>query len=124
MKSPTTGEKWNSTPFFKKDKKVDPGNYWLVTLTLVLSKIMEQNFLEDTPRHVDDKEVIWDSQHISTKGKLFLTHWVVFYDGLTALVDEERAAVLLYLNCCKAFDIIFFFLIWKDTDFTHGLFDV
>lgn len=102
--------------FLPTSGKEDPGNYRLVSLTSMSTKFMEQTVLKIMPRQMGNKEVTGDS---ISKGKLFLTNLVAFYDGSVDLMDKGKAMDVIRLDLCKEFNTvlqcqIFFSLNWKN----------
>ncbi|XP_064505691.1 triadin isoform X3 [Pseudopipra pipra] len=96
-----TDWKTGNIPIFKKGNKEEPGNYRSVSLTSVSGKIMEQLSLETMLRHIENNEVIVNSQHGITKVKSSLTNSLAFYNRVTAVVNERRTTGITYLDLCK-----------------------
>lgn len=83
----------------------DPENSQPISFVSVPGMIMKQIILGDILKHMENKEVIRDSEHGFTKGKFCLNDLMAFNDGLNASVDQVPSNIM-YLDFCKAFDMI------------------
>lgn len=75
------------TPAFKKGTKEEMGNYSPVSL---LGKVM----LDVISEQVEEKKVIWSTQHGYTNGKSYLTILVTYCDVVTSWVGEGEQLML------------------------------
>ncbi|CAF0861169.1 unnamed protein product [Brachionus calyciflorus] len=60
---PTQWKVENITPIFKKEKRTDPLNYRPISLTSIVSKVLEKMIKKVIIRHIVDENLITDKQH-------------------------------------------------------------
>jgi len=91
---------------YKKGWKENPGNHSPVSLTSVLSKVMEQIVLSVLTGHMKDNQGIRPSQYEFMKGRSCLTNLISCHDKVTHLMDEGKAVDVVYLVFSKALDTV------------------
>ena len=94
----------NVTPIFKKGSKGSPGNYRPVSLTCVLCKVMESLIRDSIVNHLEQHNLLRNSQHGFLAGKSTLTNLLEYLEELTRLVDQGHSVDIVYLDFAKAFD--------------------
>ena len=94
----------NIAPIFKKGAKNEPGNYRPISLTSVPGKILESIIVDNITRHLEENNLILDSQHGFRKGRSCLTNLLDFFHNMFTIYDKSRAIDILYLDFKKAFD--------------------
>ena len=94
----------NVAPIFKKGNKDSPGNYRPISLTCILSKIMESLIRDHIMAHLDLYKLIRLSQHGFLQHRSTVTNLLEYLDKITELIDSGANVDVFYLDFAKAFD--------------------
>ena len=112
QKSLDTGElpkDWtdaNITPVFKKGDKHAAENYRPVSLTSVLSKVLEQLVCHHLHAHFEKNKILTDVNHGFRKGFSCETQLTITVDDLARNSDEGSQTDVAILDFSKAFDTV------------------
>ena len=101
---PTDWRLANITPLFKKGANSDPSNYWPVSLTSVVCKLMESIIRDVLVTALKDKFSC--SQHGFMKHRSCLTNILESLEAWTKALDEGYGIDVIYLDYRKAFDTV------------------
>ena len=101
---PEDWKKANITAIFKKGRKNNPGNYRPVSLTSHVGKIMEKIIKEEIVKHLENNNLITDSQHGFRSKKSCLTNLLEFSENIAGVLDNGDPIDVIYLDFQKAFD--------------------
>ena len=88
----------------KKGSRSHPSNYRPVSLTNQIYELFESIVRDSVVDHLENNELINDTQHGFRRGRSCLTNLLIFLDKVTREVDEEHALDVICLDFAKAFD--------------------
>ncbi|KAF2354344.1 Reverse transcriptase domain [Trinorchestia longiramus] len=101
---PDDWKRANVTPIFKKGNKQIPNNYRPISLTSVISKTIERLLKVRITKHLNDQNLINDTQHGFREKRSCLTNLLDFFGEVNRKSDSTKAVDLVYLDFQKAFD--------------------
>ena len=91
---------------YKKGKRNEPGNYRPVSLTSVISKIMESLVRDAIIEHLVKNNVLVDAQHGFVPGRDCLTQLLLCLEHWTTMIENGSAFDVIYTDFAKAFDSV------------------
>ena len=91
---------------YKKGKKSDPGNYRPVSLTSVISKIMESIVRDAMVTHLMKNNLIADDQHGFVPNRDCITQLLVCMEDWSKMIEEGDCFDVIYTDFSKAFDSV------------------
>jgi len=94
----------NVSPLHKKGKRSLAENYRPVSLTSQVSKIFEAIVRDVLVSHLENNDLLMNTQHCFRKGKSCLSNLLVFLDKVTTCVEDGDDIDVIYLDFAKAFD--------------------
>lgn len=68
--------------------------------------LIPQSNVRTIHKHLDNNQVIKNSQHEFVKNKLCQTNLISFFDRVTGLVDNRELGDVMYLDLSEAFDTV------------------
>ncbi len=94
----------NVVPIYKKESHNDAGNYRPISLTSVVGKLLESVIRDALQKHLEDNNLIKNTQHGFRRGRSCLTNLLEFFEVITKWVDGGSSVDILLLDLAKAFD--------------------
>jgi hypothetical protein len=94
----------NVTPLFKNGSRNKAENYRPVSLTSQISKVFESLIRDVMVKHLENYQLLLDSQHGFRKGRSCLTNLLTLMEKVTKCLDEGEDLDIVFLDFAKAFD--------------------
>ena len=96
----------NISPIFKKRHRTFRSNYRPISLTTVISKILERIIRDELLGHCVDNSLVFKPQHGFLPAKSCLSNPVETLDFITSSLVEGHCVDEIILDFEKAFDLI------------------
>jgi len=94
----------NVTPVFKKGNKKDPANYRPISLTCIVSKILEKIVSSTLIDHLRINKLLSNKQFGFLKGRSTNIQMICVMNDWTKSLNEGTPVDIIYLDYMKAFD--------------------
>ena len=91
---------------YKKGKRNEPGNYRPVSLTSVISKIMESIVRDAIVDHLVKINVLSDGQHGFVPERDCITQLLLCLEDWTSMIEDGSVFDVIYTDFAKAFDSV------------------
>ena len=94
----------NVTPAFKKGNKKDPANYRPISLTCIVSKVLEKIVSSTLIDHFRINKLLSNKQFGFLKGRSTNIQMICVVNDWTKSLNEGTPVDIIYLDYMKAFD--------------------
>ena len=103
---PSSWKKANVTPIYKKGSRTDSDNYRPISLTSVLSKLLEKFVKETMLNHMIDNNLFSNAQYGFRSRRSCVLQLLAAMEDWTQTIDEGIPVDVIYLDFKKAFDSV------------------
>lgn len=93
-------------PIYKKGNRQEPGNYRPVSLTSVVSKVLESLIRDRLLQHLTENNLLSNYQHGFRPGRSCSTQLVEVLDQWSRVLEEHSPLDVVYFDFRKAFDSV------------------
>ena len=102
-------ESWRKaviTAIYKKGMKSLTENYRPISITSVVSKLMESIVRDTIMAHMTKNNLITDNQHGFVPGRNCITQLLVCLDDWTSMMESSEEFDVIYTDFSKSFDSV------------------
>ena len=96
----------NVCPIYKSVCHKNPGNYHPVSLTFIVSKVLEHIIYSHIIAHLNKEGLITDNQHGFRHGHSCETQLAIFVHDIQSVLDKSREIDAVFLDFAKAFEAV------------------